>query len=348
MSRAFTSRAALALAFAGLCGVARTGSAAADSIPITSLSDRFLYITFTYPGHKINTPLGINNLRQIAGYYEDKGGVDHGYVWSNGVFTTIDYPGAASTGAGGINDAGDVSGLYWDGKGFQHGFLMTHPASCAAPGGFCVGTFQSLDAPGAVQDKTVDFEFGKGLGTLATGINNRGDVVGMFATPGLYSDAFVRSGRTGRWTAIDGLGADHKKGDGSKAFSVNDHGVVGVNTLRRDPVTHQQITYAALRAPDGGYTLLTVPGSEAGGFGTQVNAVNNKRTAGLVFSDGAGTYHAGLWIGGVVYNVDYPGQALYNEVNGMNNNGDFTGDYSSDGKTLTGFLALRLKPLPTP
>jgi hypothetical protein len=72
-------------------------------------------------------PQGINDLGEIAGYYEDANTVNHGFVrTANGAITTFDAPGACSTEAPpagcayngtfvlGINLLGAVVGQYWD------------------------------------------------------------------------------------------------------------------------------------------------------------------------------------------------------------------------------------------
>jgi hypothetical protein len=195
-----------------------------------SLSPLFDYVTLDHPNSIVSFPLGINNKRQIAGFFVDFQGLTHGYVYKHGQFTTIDHPLTPMTPAGGaftggINDRGDLAGGYFDKDGFLHGFLMSRPDGCdpdddSLP--HCKPVFHEIDVPGAAQTTNIEFEFGAGLGTIAIGVNNHQDVVGMCAA-GIWSDAFLLSG--GRYTSIDEPQADHTTGNGAKIFGINDAGV---------------------------------------------------------------------------------------------------------------------------
>ena len=71
----------------------------------------------------MTAPFRINDRRQIVGYYSDRGGREHGFLWNDGDFTTIDVPGAAATFVYGINNRGDMVGSYLDDAGAYRGFL---------------------------------------------------------------------------------------------------------------------------------------------------------------------------------------------------------------------------------
>jgi hypothetical protein len=57
---------------------------------------------------------GINSKGDVAGWFIDSSGYDHGFVLSGGVFTQLDYPGAMNTQVLGINKAGKLVGSYFD------------------------------------------------------------------------------------------------------------------------------------------------------------------------------------------------------------------------------------------
>jgi hypothetical protein len=57
--------------------------------------------------------------------YTDTGGVNHGFLLSNGAFTSFDFPGAIFTDAAGINPSGVIVGIYVDSAGNVHGFIRT-------------------------------------------------------------------------------------------------------------------------------------------------------------------------------------------------------------------------------
>ena len=102
----------------------------------------------------------------------------------------------------GINNRGDVVGAWVDSAGLQHGFLWS-----------ANGTFTSIDVPGAIR-------------TLARGINDAGDVVGVYDNPDKRR-AFLLSGK-GVLTLIDLPGTLGPPINGTWATSINDPGdIVG-------------------------------------------------------------------------------------------------------------------------
>jgi uncharacterized membrane protein len=95
-------------------------------------------------------------------------------------FTTIDPPGTIFTIAAGINPQGDIVGRYYDGSvcnlalacgaddGHNHGFLLTG------------SEFTSIDFPGAFL-------------TAVSGIDNRGDIVGVYVDTNRQGHGFLRT-----------------------------------------------------------------------------------------------------------------------------------------------------------
>ena len=112
---------------------------------------------------------GINDLRQLVGYYTDAASTLVGFLRQpSGQFVSVVVPGAVNTLVFGINDCGIVVGFYDDGS-TAHGFY-------GRP-----GNLHSFDVPGAGA-------------TFAQGINNEGRLVGRYATADGVSHAFI-SGR---------------------------------------------------------------------------------------------------------------------------------------------------------
>ena len=113
---------------------------------------------------------GINDKSEIVGYYQDvvsSGGlVNHGFIYSKGIYTTLYDPFAispsASTGTAngtaalGINNKGQVVGYYFDSNAHANGFLYSE------------GKYTTLDDPLGID------------GTVATGINDKGQIVGYY------------------------------------------------------------------------------------------------------------------------------------------------------------------------
>ena len=109
---------------------------------------------------------GINDLRQLVGYYTDATSTLVGFLRQpSGQFVSVIVPGALSTQVFGINDCGIVVGFYAD-SSTAHGFY-------GRP-----GNLHSFDLPGAAA-------------TFAQGINNEGRIVGRYATADGAPHAFV-------------------------------------------------------------------------------------------------------------------------------------------------------------
>ena len=109
---------------------------------------------------------GINDLRQLVGYYTDATSTLVGFLRQpSGRFERVIVPGAVSTQVFSINDCGIVVGFYSDGS-TAHGFY-------GRP-----GNLHSFDLPGAAA-------------TFAQGINNEGRIVGRYATTDGVPHAFV-------------------------------------------------------------------------------------------------------------------------------------------------------------
>jgi hypothetical protein len=108
-----------------------------------------------YEGTIVN---GANSRGDAVGEYVDRNGEMHGFIryGNNGLIETIDVP--ASMGSGtrpfGINGGGTIVGKYDGPDGRRHGFILDN------------GAFTTFDIAG------VDF-------TYVTGINDRGDLVGL-------------------------------------------------------------------------------------------------------------------------------------------------------------------------
>ena len=122
---------ALAVANSGPAWGQDTGDA--DKSPPANTFHAFLlddgeFTTIDPPGAsgELTVAIGINDHRQIVGYYVDACGTLHGFLRDRkGVFTTIDHPDSPlGTAALDINNRGQIVGTYADAEPTAHGFLL--------------------------------------------------------------------------------------------------------------------------------------------------------------------------------------------------------------------------------
>jgi probable HAF family extracellular repeat protein len=145
---------------------------------------------------------GINARGQIVGFYFDASFAAHGFLLSGGQYTTLDDPNAGTgllhgTRAAGINARGDIVGEYEDASGNVHGFLLSG------------GQYTTLDDPKA------------GSVTFATGINDRGQIVGgYFAADNSGEHGFLLS--AGQYTTLEDPNAPVT----TEARGINDSGKI--------------------------------------------------------------------------------------------------------------------------
>jgi len=163
---------------------------------------QFHPIDVPFPGSSNTQAIGINGQSEIVGGYF--GGSEHGFLDSGGVFTSLQFPSAATAEANGINNTAQIVGDFLDTSFNQHGFVLYD------------GVFQSIDDPSGtngtaafdVNDlgqivgdyftgafvagihgflldagifNTIDVPFPGSFNTVVRGINNLGDLAGLFS-----------------------------------------------------------------------------------------------------------------------------------------------------------------------
>ncbi len=164
---------------------------------------------------------GINAQGDIAGQWFDSKGVSHGFLLHQGRYTTLDHAKAGTTSAwmgtypNGINAQGDIVGSYVDSTGARHGFLRRQ------------GRYTTLDAPQAASPSGTG-----GVGTVAAGINEQGDITGTYLDSNLVWHGFLL--HQGQYTILDHPkaatvpGPGEESPSGTMAWSINTQGdIVG-------------------------------------------------------------------------------------------------------------------------
>jgi hypothetical protein len=132
------------------------------------------YTSENFPGSAQTQVTGLNNKNDTVGFWVTAKGTNRGFVEWNGVFASYTDPKTPKvTGAVnqllGINNAGIAVGFYQDAKGNSHAYEVNQATR----------KFTAIKVPGATS-------------TLATGINNNGDVVGVY-TVGTGASAVTSS-----------------------------------------------------------------------------------------------------------------------------------------------------------
>jgi uncharacterized membrane protein len=258
------------------------------------------YTVIQFPGSVYTNANAINSQGQIAGDYFGSNGPAHNFVYDRGVYTTINTPGDSSV--TGINNEGQIVGIIYQPLGliYPHGFLYENGASTV------------ISVPGSV-------------GTMAYGINNRGQVSGWYLDNNYDGHGFVYE--KGKYTTFSLPGAFE-----TYAYSLNDHGQVVGYWLDTDFTVLHGFIYDVDK---GIFTDLFFPGSqflERTGQ-TFAAAIND---SGLVVgnynleSDNVDlTQHGYVYDRGVYTSFDAPGAGTGGYVGtyftGINNKGQIIG-----------------------
>uniref|UniRef100_Q01WT5 IPT/TIG domain-containing protein n=1 Tax=Solibacter usitatus (strain Ellin6076) TaxID=234267 RepID=Q01WT5_SOLUE len=211
----------------------------------------YALFTFDAPGSNATAVSAMNNAGEMVGSYHDAAG-DHAFLrHTDGSFSPIDLPGAVAgrTSAIGINNAGQIVGAFTDSSG-THGFLR-------APD----GTFTTLEA-----------------GYSPAGINDHGDIVGTASAFTFPTLGYLRTS-DGHITTFQAPGASQTWAAGLN----NDGQIVGTYITGGS----YSIGHGFLRAVDGSFTTLDVPGLEPRNMGTWAASINNRgQIAGYLLSYG--------------------------------------------------------------
>jgi hypothetical protein len=198
----------------------------------------------------------------------------------------------------------------------SHGFLVKR------------GVFTTIDHPDAAAiPRTPDGQTGTGT----TGINDHGQIVGVYESRDRVVRHFVRDQR-GRFTIIADPPGTRSDDLSYETTDINNRGqIVGFYNDDRGFTTT-----GFLRTKRGRFVDINVPGSQL----TGPFKVNDRRQVVGIYVDAAGALHGFRWEDGEYETIDVPG-ATATAVLGVNNRGQMVGSYIDAAGAYHGFLRHR-------
>ena len=267
-------------------------------------------LTFTFSDvHANNAALetdtyGVNNAGAIAGDYVDAKSVQHAMILAGKKLTTVDNKAcSAIAGTGGIS------------------FFGINSAGTAV--GWCTSAKTGLDIGFEYsKGKFTTIAFPKASGTQPTGINDKGEVVGLYLDSSALSHGFSKIGT--KYTRIDVKG-----GSNTVAWGVTNKGQITVYT------TNSAGTFDSYLLTGKTFKKIDNPG--AGSTGTIVHTPNNKGDIDGTYYDTAGTEKGWLLHAGKYYDVVDPGGVT--RADGLNDKLVIVGRYGTGTFGGTGFKA---------
>jgi hypothetical protein len=184
----------------------------------------------------------------------------------------------------------------------------------AATGARSAPKFIKFDAPGAA--KVVSNACGSACGTLASGNNARGLVVGYYTDKNVVPHAFIRS-LDGHFKSFEVKGAGLGRGlnEGTAAYSVNDRGEIAGQYQDSNFVFH-----GFVRDADGHTTTFNAPDAGTGANqGTVAETINDSGTIAGYYIDANSVLHGFVRVRGTITEYDPPGstetQVFQNSIN---------------------------------
>jgi hypothetical protein len=250
----------------------------------------------------------VNAAGVIVGDYVDSSGIQHGMILNGAKLTTVNNKNCQTTGGA----TGSIS------------FFGVNSAGTAV--GWCISTKTGLDI-GFVYSKgkftTVNYP--KSNGTQLSGINDKGDVVGLWVDTALATHGFSKIGT--KFANID------VKGDTNTV-------AWGINNARQITVyaTNSASEFDAFLMT--GSKLKNIDNPKAkGGLGTIVHTPNNKGDIDGTYYDSTGAERGWLLHLGKYYDVADPNGPIITRADGLNDKLEMVGRYTPSAGGNVGFKA---------
>lgn len=247
------------------------------------------------------TPYSVNDNGLIVGQDFTTSNTYRAFVYdpNTGTFTFLSPPGATNAIAVGINDNNQIVGSYGSSTG-NFGYLYSG------------GVFSTISVLGAYQ--TSPSQFFSGTGTVASGINGAGVIVGSW-NPSVTAPetGFIYDGTVFTNTSIsDG-------GRYTDLYGINDSGEISGYAIAFSGRTR---TYFSFVYNSGVFTPISYPGATS----TIVQGINDNGVV-VGFYSLAGVTSGFIYDNGTYTSMMYPGASTTN-LFGISNNGEIVGSYT--------------------
>src|SRR5579863_10451411 len=248
-----------------------------------------------------------------------------------------------------VNDAGVIAGDYVDSKSVQHGMILAgtklttvNNKECEAISGTGGISFYGLNSKGEAAGwctsaktgldiafvysagKFTPVSFPKSNGTQATGINDKGEVVGLYLDSTNATHGFSKIGT--KYTSISVKGETN-----TVAWGVNNAGQITVYA------TNSAGGFDAFLVTGKVFKKINNPGAGTTGTIVHTPAPNTKDIDGTYY-DTTGTEKGWLLHAGKYYDVVDPGGV--SRADGLNDKLEIVGRYGSGTYGGTGFKAV--------
>jgi probable HAF family extracellular repeat protein len=277
-------------------------------------------VTFTFKDVKANKTAqetdayAINNAGVIAGDYVDSAGVQHPMILAGKKLTTADHKNCVTT------------------PGTSPAFYGLNSAGVAS--GFC--TLSSGDTAAFTYDsatkKFTDIKIKGATQVMASGINDKGAVVGTYADSGGVQHGFLLVGK--KLTKLDPPGVVSGLAGPADGF-INNKGVISIFGADSNG------TFVSFTTADKGKTYKPFHGKGEGTTGTAIHNLNNKGDIVATVFDSAGNRHGILLHAGKQTVFDDPKGDGPNatRADGLNDKLGIVGRYGAGVFGGTGFFA---------
>jgi hypothetical protein len=272
-------------------------------------------LTFTFSDVHANKTatetdtFSVNNAGMIAGDYVDAKGIQHGMILAGKKLTTANHQNCSNTGG---FSAGAIAFYGINGGGEAAGWCTSTKTGLSAGFVYSAGKFTTINFP-------------KSSGTQAIGINDSGDVVGLYVDSAGVQHGYVKKGT--KYTSIDVSGDTT-----TEAWGINNKGQIAVFAIN-SAGGYDSFIY-------NGKTFKKVSDPNAGTTGTIIRSVNNKGDAAGAYFDSSGSEVGFLLHGGTYYDVKDPNANNNTRPDGVNDKLEIVGRYTPTNGSNVGFKAI--------